>query len=37
VALGEPGVPVLCCAIAGKSVSTVKVAAENASAVAFMD
>src|SRR6478672_7629913 len=37
VALGEPGAPVVCCAIAGTRVSTVKVAAENTSAVVFMD
>jgi hypothetical protein len=36
VALGEPGAPVVCCAIAGTRVSTVKVAAESTSAVVFM-
>jgi hypothetical protein len=36
VALGEPGTPVVCCAVAGTQVSTVNVAVESASAAVFM-
>jgi hypothetical protein len=36
VALGDPGVPVACCARAGKQVSTIKVAAANANAIVLL-
>jgi hypothetical protein len=36
VALGEPGVPVVCCANVGAHVSTINVVAENNSAGIFM-
>ena len=36
VALGEPGVPVVCWAAAGRQVVASSVAAENASVVVFM-
>src|SRR5262249_44627207 len=37
VALGEPGTPVVCCAIAGTKVITVNAAAESVSAAVFID